>query len=116
MVLFKVKPEPELAVPPKELPLTVSPFPNADDDCEAPAVPPKLPKRFVLDAAGVPLPEPNGLAGVLLVFVVDCPKIPDADPPLVGVVPKEKVGVDFGGSDMIGDSLDGSGQSLDWDS
>lgn len=114
MELFKAKPDPELAVPPKELPLTVPPFPNADDGCEAPAVPPKLPKRFALDAAGVPLPDPNGLAGVFLVFEVDCPKIPGApDPPLVGVVPKEKVGVDFGGSDIIGDSLDGRGQSLD---
>lgn len=98
-------------MPPKVLPLLVPSCPNTDDACEAPAVAPKLPKGFAADAAGVPLPEPNIAPEVLLLFKVDCPKSPD--PPLVGVLLKEKVGVGFGGSDMIGDTPDGRGQSAD---
>lgn len=91
-------------VPPKRLPLLVPPCPKADEDCEAPAVAPKLPKGFALDAAGVLLPDPKTPPEVFLLFEVDCPKSPD--PPLVGVLPKAKVGVDFGGSDMIDDTPD----------
>lgn len=93
-------------MPPKRFPLAllVPPCPKADDDCEAPAVAPKLPKGFALDAAGVLLPDPNRPPEVFLLFELDCPKSPD--PPLVGVLPKEKVGVDFGGSDMVGDPPD----------
>lgn len=102
--LFKVKADPALAVPPKTFPLLVPPRPKADNDCEGPAVAPKLPKGFALEAAGVLPPDPNRPPEVFLLSEVDCPKIPD--PPLVGVLPKEKAGVDFGGSDMIGDTPD----------
>lgn len=110
---FKVKPDPELAVLPKRLLLLVPPCPNADEDCGAPAVAPKLPKGFALDVVGVLLPAPKRPPEVFLLFEADCPKSPD--PPLVGVLPKEKVGVDFGGSDMIGDTPNRHWRSPDRD-